>query len=99
MATWGPQDRIEKLVEIHTPWCVIAGMSTWKPYVEWTDEEFQAYAIKCCQPDWRVFKERLVSEEVEFEVELDKFIDEQIAKGDTTTAIADLANFLLKGSP
>lgn len=71
-------------------------MTTWKPYSEWTDEEFQTYARKCYQPDWQVFKAKLVSEEAEFESKLDVFIDEQIAKGATTTAISDLATFLLK---
>jgi hypothetical protein len=49
-----------------------------KPKLEWTDEEFQAYATVCCQPDWQTFKAALIKEAVEELVWVTNFVDSMI---------------------
>lgn len=68
---------------------------TCKPYSEWTDEEFRAYALKCYQLDWEEFKAKLLRDEAEFNARIEAFLDEQIAKNDPTTVLSDLAAFIL----
>ena len=64
-------------------------------YVKYTDDQFKKYAKECCQSDWKAFKAKLLADEAAFDVAFDKFFDEQIAKNDSSTAMVDLAEFLL----
>ncbi len=64
-------------------------------YSKYTDDQFKKYARECYQPDWKAFKAKLLADEAAFDVAFDKFFDEQIAKNDPSTAMSDLAEFLL----
>jgi hypothetical protein len=49
-----------------------------KPKLEWTDEEFQAFAQVCCNPDWQALKTQLLKEAVEDLVWVTNFVDSMI---------------------
>ena len=51
---------------------------TVKLRLEWTDEEFQAFAQVCCNPDWQAYKAQLLREAVEELVWVTNFVDSMI---------------------